>query len=128
MEQKKIVVGILYLTGPPNSAPIAGVHLLMSSAIIASKAMAQNTVTENARPAGSTLNSSPFAVWYTAAIVHAMPMPRNTLTALLPVTLPTDESAYSSWTAATLLANVSVTRGRSNVSLHQQCDFLVKIT
>lgn len=34
-------------------------------------------------------------------------MPRKTLTALLPVTLPTDESAYGSLMAATLLANVS---------------------
>jgi hypothetical protein len=38
---------------------------------------------------------------------HARPMPRNTFTAFEPVTLPTDESAYLSCTAATLLANVS---------------------
>jgi len=36
-----------------------------------------------------------------------MPIPRKTLTALLPVTLPIDESAYWSLMAATLLANVS---------------------
>ena len=41
-------------------------------------------------------------------MVQAIPMPRKTLTALLPVTLPTDESAYLSPVAATLLANVSV--------------------
>lgn len=35
------------------------------------------------------------------------PMPRNTLTALEPVTLPMDASAYWSWVAATLLAKVS---------------------
>lgn len=40
-------------------------------------------------------------------MVHATPMPRNTFTALLPVTLPTEASAYLSWIAATLLANVS---------------------
>ena len=34
-------------------------------------------------------------------------MPRKTFTALLPVTLPMDASAYWSWVAATLLANVS---------------------
>ena len=39
---------------------------------------------------------------------QAMPIPRKTLTALLPVTLPMDASAYLSWTAATLLANVSI--------------------
>ncbi|KAF3847159.1 hypothetical protein F7725_020187, partial [Dissostichus mawsoni] len=42
----------------------------------------------------------------TAATVHATPIPRNTLTALLPVTLPTDASACWSCMAATLLAKV----------------------
>ena len=36
-----------------------------------------------------------------------MPIPRNTLTAFEPVTLPTDASAVSSWIAAVLLAKVS---------------------
>ncbi|TNN76731.1 hypothetical protein EYF80_012980 [Liparis tanakae] len=39
-----------------------------------------------------------------AATDHATPMPRNTLTALLPVTLPMDASACWSCMAATLLA------------------------
>jgi hypothetical protein len=42
-----------------------------------------------------------------AARDHAKPTPKKTFTELLPVTLPIDESAYSSWTAAHLLANVS---------------------
>ena len=41
---------------------------------------------------------------------QAIPIPRKTFTAFEPVTLPTDASAVSSWTAATLLANVSVYR------------------
>ena len=40
-------------------------------------------------------------------MVHAIPIPRNTLTALEPVTLPTEASAYGSPQAATLLAKVS---------------------
>lgn len=56
---------------------------------------------------GSTRNFSPLLQWMMAARVQATPMPRNTLTALDPVTLPTDASAYLSWQAATLLANVS---------------------
>ena len=45
------------------------------------------------------------------AIVQAIPIPRNTLTAFEPVTLPIDESAYLSLMAATLEANVSVCAG-----------------
>lgn len=67
----------------------------------------QKTVTENARVPGGTSNFSPFAAWYIAAIDQATPIPRKTFTALLPVTLPIEESAYLSLTAATLLANVS---------------------
>lgn len=42
-----------------------------------------------------------------AATDQARPIPRKTLTALLPVTLPMEASAYTSWRAADLLANVS---------------------
>lgn len=45
-----------------------------------------------------------------AATDQARPMPRKTLTALLPVTLPMEASAYTSWMAAALLANVSEKR------------------
>ena len=41
------------------------------------------------------------------AINQGRPKPRNTFTELLPVTLPTDASAYFSFNAAVLLANVS---------------------
>jgi len=47
-----------------------------------------------------------------AARDQATPIPRKTLTALLPVTLPTEASAYLSWIAATLLAKVSVNKGK----------------
>lgn len=43
------------------------------------------------------------------------PMPRNTLTALEPVTLPMEASAYWSWIAATLLAKVSGQTKKSSV-------------
>lgn len=38
---------------------------------------------------------------------HGSPKPRNTFTELLPVTFPTDASAWRSFTAAALLAKVS---------------------
>ena len=43
-----------------------------------------------------------------AAMVHAIPIPRKTLTALEPVTLPTELSAVLSSIAAVLEAKVSV--------------------
>ena len=42
-----------------------------------------------------------------AAMVHAIPIPRNTLTALEPVTFPTELSAVSSSIAEVLEAKVS---------------------
>ena len=42
-----------------------------------------------------------------AASVHGRPKPKNTLTELLPVTLPTELSAVASICAACLLANKS---------------------
>lgn len=63
--------------------------------------------TEKARFPGSTLKVRPLVRHAMAAIVHATPMPRKTLTALEPVTLPMEASAYWSWMAATLLAKVS---------------------
>ena len=47
------------------------------------------------------------AVHLSAAIVHGIPRPRNTLTPLLPVTLPIELSACSSCLAACILANKS---------------------
>ncbi len=54
-----------------------------------------------------TWNCKPWASQKMAARDQAMPIPRKTLTALEPVTLPTELSAVSSWMAATLEANVS---------------------
>ena len=41
------------------------------------------------------------------AIVHGRPRPRKTLTEFDPVMLPSDASAFESWTAADIEANVS---------------------
>ena len=91
--------------------------------IMATVASTQNMVTEKANEPGFTLNLVPLMAWYMAAMVQAIPIPRKTLTALLPVTLPTEESAYSSPVAATLLANVSEisiqTIKISNIALFQ---------
>ena len=92
--------------GPPSSPPMEGLRL-KKSIQTATKASEQNTTTENPREPGVTLNGVPSTACLMAAINHAQPTPRNTLTALLPVTLPTDESAVGSPTAAVLLANVS---------------------
>lgn len=99
-----MTVGIRNLSGPPSSPPNFLRTKITTQQITAS---IQKTVTENASAPGSTLKVPPLTSWYTAAIVHASPIPRNTLTALLPVMLPMEESAYWSFTAATLLANVS---------------------
>lgn len=71
-------------------------------------------VTEKARFPGSTLKGSPLERQAMAAMVQATPMPRKTLTALEPVTLPMEASAYWSWMAATLLANVSRTKVKNS--------------
>ena len=62
-----------------------------------------------------------------AAMDQATPIPRKTFTALLPVTLPMDASAYWSWVAATLLANVSVEeeeKGDDTEPLKEVCGVL----
>lgn len=52
------------------------------------------SVTEKASDPGSTRKTFPLTSQYMADTDQATPMPRNTLTALLPVTFPTDASAY----------------------------------
>lgn len=71
----------------------------------------QKIVTEKLRFPGCTWNppSVPLKAWNTAAIVQAIPIPRKTLTALLPVTFPIEESAYFSLIAAIFDAKVSGT-------------------
>ena len=103
---KKVDVAILIFLGPPNSPPMNGSRLIRRTHIQI-KAKQQNTVTEKASDPGFTLNSVLYMACLMAAIVHATPIPRNTFTALLPVTFPIDESAYRSLMAATLLAKVS---------------------
>ena len=61
-----------------------------------------------------------------AAIDHAIPIPRNTLTALEPVTLPTELSAVSSSIAAVLEAKVSA--GKCNVRKLSAAYHLVILT
>jgi hypothetical protein len=55
----------------------------------------------------STVSEISVKSQYTAAMSHGMPSPRNTFTALDPVTLPTAASALSSPRAAALEAKVS---------------------
>lgn len=100
-------VGSLKDFVPPSSPPT---FLFLRSIInaIATTAVQQKTTTEKPRDPASTTNFSPWTFLAIAAIDQATPSPRKTFTELLPVTLPIDESAYSSPTAATLLANVSV--------------------
>ena len=52
--------------------------------------------TEKARSPAGTSNSAggSYLPWYIAEMTHGSPRPRNTLTQLDPVTLPTAESAY----------------------------------
>mmetsp|Transcript_57565 Transcript_57565/g.175359 ORF Transcript_57565/g.175359 Transcript_57565/m.175359 type:complete len:342 (-) Transcript_57565:678-1703(-) len=50
---------------------------------------------------------APCMAQYIADIVHERPIPKNTLTELLPVTFTIDASAHSSWQAAVLEANKS---------------------
>lgn len=104
---KKTVVAILYLKVPPSSPPTY--FLLKSSTDAHMNAIMQNNITANPKFPGSTSNTSPLKKRTIAANVHAIPMPKNTFTALLPVTFPIEESAYLSFCAAILLANVSGT-------------------
>ena len=67
----------------------------------------QNKVTLNAIEPFSTLNFESSKWWYHADIAHGKPIPRNTLTAFEPLTLPIELSAYLSCSAATFDANVS---------------------
>ena len=61
-----------------------------------------------------------------AAMDHAIPIPRKTLTALEPVTLPTELSAVSSSIAAVLEAKVS--RGEHKVRTLSAAYHLVILT
>mmetsp|Transcript_44107 Transcript_44107/g.117034 ORF Transcript_44107/g.117034 Transcript_44107/m.117034 type:complete len:331 (-) Transcript_44107:940-1932(-) len=55
----------------------------------------------------SSRMSTPVKYQYREPMHHGMPSPRNTLTELLPVTLPMLLSAVASWTAAVMEAKVS---------------------
>lgn len=100
-------VGSLKVLFPPSSPPTL-LPLRNIITAIARRAVQQKTTTEKPRDPASTLNGFPLAAFAIAAIDQATPRPRKTFTELLPVTLPMEESAYSSPTAATLLAKVSV--------------------
>lgn len=103
---RKIVVGSLNFIGPPSTPPTAGC-LLSINTQMAITAKIQKTTTEKPREPACTLNSVPRIACTMAANDQARPTPRKTFTELLPVTLPIEESAYSSLIAAVLLANVS---------------------
>ena len=92
---RNIVVGSLYFMGPPRTPPTAGCRRNMSTNI-AEMAKIQNISTENPKEPACTSKSVPRIAWTIAARDHARPTPRKTLTELLPVTFPMEESAYSS--------------------------------
>lgn len=104
--KKSSEVRTLGIRGPPSSPPMEGLRRSINTPI-QRKAKMVKSVTEKASEPGSTSNTLPLTLQYTAATVQATPIPKNTLTALLPVTFPTHASAYWSWVAATLLAKVS---------------------
>lgn len=112
--KNSIEVRTLGIRGPPSSLPIAD-RLRSIKTPIAKNAKMVKRVTEKASEPGSTWNAPPFIFQYTAATDHATPIPRNTFTALLPVTFPTHASAYWSWVAANLLAKVSGKKGSHSV-------------
>lgn len=78
---------------PPSSPPMDGRRRTISSATV-NKAKMVKSVTEKASDPGSTRKTLPLTSQYTAATDQATPIPKNTLTALLPVTFPIDASAY----------------------------------
>lgn len=90
------------------------------------KAKMVKSVTEKASDPGSTRKTFPLTSQYMADTDQATPMPRNTLTALLPVTFPTDASAYWSCVAATLLAKVS--EKKKTVKLENEANQLYILT
>ena len=67
----------------------------------------QNVQTPRPNPGLLTMNFSPMPRAYPDEMTHGRPMPRKTLTELLPVMFPRLASAVSSLVAAVLLANVS---------------------
>mmetsp|Transcript_113460 Transcript_113460/g.327654 ORF Transcript_113460/g.327654 Transcript_113460/m.327654 type:complete len:216 (+) Transcript_113460:445-1092(+) len=109
--------------GPPSSPP--NFHRRMQMKVRAMQAASENTPTLKDRcpafttntPFGYLRRNSPYKafhssvgptmVQYTAAKVHGRPIPKKTLTELLPVTLMIEASAVSSWTAAVIEANKS---------------------
>lgn len=104
--KKSNEVRTLGIRAPPSSPPMEGLRRSINTPI-QRKAKMVKSVTEKASEPGSTSKTLPLILQYTAATVQATPIPKNTLTALLPVTFPTHASAYWSWVAATLLAKVS---------------------
>lgn len=107
MDTKMAMVINFQTKGPPSSPKTALLYRRTCIKAKATTASTQNRVTLNANEPGSTSNMDPFILWYTAAMVQAMPMPRNTLTPLAPLTLTMEASAVSSCNAAILLAYTS---------------------
>mmetsp|Transcript_126123 Transcript_126123/g.315197 ORF Transcript_126123/g.315197 Transcript_126123/m.315197 type:complete len:244 (+) Transcript_126123:199-930(+) len=130
-DTKNTAVAYLTMIGPPSSPPTN--FRLATRVRRAMTAQTQKTETLNFKSSPITMNLpcpwfhsskyllvvgldlyvschsvvSPAILQYTAPINQGSPRPRKTLTELLPVTLPTDASAYGSCSAATFDANVS---------------------
>ena len=91
--------------GPPSSPPM--MILLAVKMVKQTTEQTKKTRTENAKLPVGTSYFLLFLDAYIALITHGSPRPKNTLTELEPVTLPTAASAYSDDLAAVTLANVS---------------------
>lgn len=91
---KRSDVSILLVRGPPSSPPATDARRRYRSVVTHTTARAVKRPTEKARFPGSTVKVLPLVRHAMAAMVQATPMPRKTLTALEPVTLPMDASAY----------------------------------
>lgn len=91
--KKSSEVRTLGTRGPPSSPPMDGLRRSIKTPIL-KKPKIVKSVTEKASEPGSTRKTLPLTSQYMAATDQATPMPKNTLTALLPVTFPTEASAY----------------------------------
>lgn len=90
----------------PPSSPLNTNRLISKIEIPMSETITK-TATETSSPTLAIFIGLSLYVWYKLEITQGRPSPRNTLTELDPVTLPTASSAYLSYLAAILEAKVS---------------------
>ena len=85
---------LIPILAPPSSPPPRAGLRRNTSKTMANRAKIQKIVTEKPREPAGTTKVVPLTQCTIVAMVQATPIPRNTFTALLPVTLQIDESAY----------------------------------